>query len=101
MPSLYKSSLAHRGALDNNPQLGSSCPRGQHFKTGTHPLGGLLQRNNRGRTPVLKHEKGLLGACCLGNTGFGACTFAGELAEDRAADDQRGAHQADRCYGFA
>ena len=55
----------------------------------------------RGCTPVLKHEEELLGACCLGNTGFGTCAFAGELAEDRAADDQRGSHQADGRHSLA
>ena len=49
----------------------------------------------------METEEGLLGACCLGDTGLGACAFAGEFAKDRAADDKRGAHQADRRYGFA
>lgn len=46
-------------------------------------------------------KQGLLSAYCLGDTGFGACALTGEFAKDRTADDERGAHQADRRYGFA
>ena len=46
-------------------------------------------------------KRGLFGACCLGDAGLGACAFVGEFAKERAADDKCGAHQADRCHGFA
>ena len=46
-------------------------------------------------------KQGLLSTCCLGYASLGACAFAGEFAKNRAADDKRGTHQTDRCYGFA
>ncbi len=46
-------------------------------------------------------KQGLLSTCCLGDASLGVCAFAGEFAKNRAADDKRGTHQADRCYGFA
>lgn len=46
-------------------------------------------------------KQGLLSMCCLGYASLGVCAFAGEFAKNRAADDKCGAHQADRCYGFA
>lgn len=46
-------------------------------------------------------KQGLLSTCCLGDVSLGVCAFAGEFAKNRAADDKRGTHQADRCYGFA
>lgn len=72
----YKSSLAHRVILDNNPQLGIIVYAGSISK------------------------QGLLSTCYLGDASLGVCAFAGEFAKNRAADDKRGAHQADRCYGF-
>ena len=46
-------------------------------------------------------EEGLLGTRCLSDAALGACAFAGEFAEDRSADDQRGSHQADGRHGLA
>ncbi len=46
-------------------------------------------------------KQGLLSACCLSDASLGVCAFAGEFANNRAADDKGGAHQTDRRYGFA